>query len=52
VNRVFDTDDFRSVIGTFSIDENGDTTLKRVAGYRVRNGRLEFVKSLDGSPTG
>jgi branched-chain amino acid transport system substrate-binding protein len=52
VKQVFDTEDFRSVIGTFSIDENGDTTLDRVAGYRVRNGRLEFVKALDGSPSG
>jgi len=52
VQQVFDTTDFRSVIGTFSIDENGDTTLARVAGYRVRNGRLEFVKGLNGSPSG
>jgi branched-chain amino acid transport system substrate-binding protein len=52
ITRIFDTSNFRSVVGTFSIDDNGDTTLERVAGYRVRNGRLEFVKGLDGSPSG
>jgi branched-chain amino acid transport system substrate-binding protein len=52
VDRIFDTKDFQSVVGTFSIDENGDTTLARIAGYRVRNGRLEFVKGLDGTPSG
>jgi branched-chain amino acid transport system substrate-binding protein len=52
VDRVFDTKNFHSVVGTFSIDENGDTSLTRVAGYRVRNGRLEFVKGLDGTATG
>jgi branched-chain amino acid transport system substrate-binding protein len=51
IKQVFDTKNFRSAIGTFSIDDNGDTSLARVAGYRVRNGRLEFVKGLDGSPT-
>jgi branched-chain amino acid transport system substrate-binding protein len=52
VRRVFETSNFRSAVGTFSIDDNGDTSLDRVAGYRVRNRRLEFVKGLDGSPTG
>jgi branched-chain amino acid transport system substrate-binding protein len=52
VKQVFDTSNFKSAVGTFSIDDNGDTTLQRVAGYRVRNGRLEFVKGLDGSPSG
>jgi branched-chain amino acid transport system substrate-binding protein len=52
VKRVVDTKDFHSVVGTFSIDDNGDTSLARVAGYRVRNGQLEFVKGLVGTPSG
>ena len=52
IRELFDTNDYDSVVGKFSIDDNGDTTLQRVAGYRVRNGRLEFVKGLDGSPSG
>jgi branched-chain amino acid transport system substrate-binding protein len=49
INEVFATRDFDSAVGKFSFDENGDTTLDRVAGYRVRNGRLEFVKELRGT---
>ena len=43
------TTDFDSAVGTFSIDDNGDTSLDRIAGYRVRNGRLVFAASLRGS---
>jgi branched-chain amino acid transport system substrate-binding protein len=48
VDEVFATRNFESAIGTFSFDGNGDTSLDRVSGYRVRNGRLEFVKELRG----
>ena len=48
--RLFDTTDFDSVVGTFSIDDNGDTSLDRIAGYRVRGGRLVFAASLRGEP--
>jgi branched-chain amino acid transport system substrate-binding protein len=48
VDQVFETRDFKSVIGTFSLDENGDTTLERIAGYRVRDGHIGFVKTLGG----
>jgi branched-chain amino acid transport system substrate-binding protein len=39
IQKVFDTKDFDSVVGRFSIDDNGDTNLKQLAGYRIRNGR-------------
>ncbi len=52
VQRVLETADFQSVVGTFSIDDNGDTSLEKVSGYRVRNGRLEFVKPLAGRASG
>jgi branched-chain amino acid transport system substrate-binding protein len=52
VEQVFDTRGFKSAVGTFSLDEGGDTTLKRIAGYRVRGGRALFVKSLGGEATG
>ncbi len=52
VNRVFDTKGFRSVIGTFSIDDNGDTSLVKVAGYRLRGGRPLFVEGLQGEARG
>jgi branched-chain amino acid transport system substrate-binding protein len=52
VNRVFDTEGFRSVIGTFSIDDNGDTSLVKIAGYRLRGGRPDFVEDLQGEARG
>jgi branched-chain amino acid transport system substrate-binding protein len=48
VDEVFATSDFDSAIGKLSFDENGDTSLDRVAGYRIRNGRLELVRTLKG----
>jgi branched-chain amino acid transport system substrate-binding protein len=52
IREVFDTESFTSPIGTFSIDENGDTTLDRVAGYELRAGRPVFVEALRGTPSG
>jgi branched-chain amino acid transport system substrate-binding protein len=52
VDRVLDTTSFKSTIGTFSLDENGDTTLERIAGYRIRGGRPAFVRALRGEGTG
>jgi branched-chain amino acid transport system substrate-binding protein len=48
VEEVLDTTNFNSVVGRFSIDDNGDTSLDRIAGYRVRNGRLVFAMPLRG----
>ena len=50
--ELFETTDFNSVVGRFSIDDNGDTSLERIAGYRVRNGRLVFAVPLRGRSEG
>jgi branched-chain amino acid transport system substrate-binding protein len=47
VKAIFSTRDRHSVIGTYSIDDNGDTTLKRYGVYRIVAGRLTFWKALD-----
>jgi branched-chain amino acid transport system substrate-binding protein len=52
VEAVLDTTNLNSVIGRFSIDDNGDTSLERIAGYRVRNGRLVFAVPLRGRSDG
>jgi branched-chain amino acid transport system substrate-binding protein len=52
VEKLLDTSNFSSVVGRFSIDDNGDTTLERIAGYRVRNGRLVFAVPLRGRSEG
>lgn len=38
--------DRRSVLGTYSIDRAGDTSLTGYAGWKVRNGRLVFDRDL------
>ena len=42
VKALFDTKDRESVLGTYSIDENGDTTLTDYGVYTVDKGELEF----------
>ncbi|HKS16037.1 MAG TPA: branched-chain amino acid ABC transporter substrate-binding protein [Planctomycetota bacterium] len=37
---------FDGALGTWSFDENGDTTLRTVAVYKVRNGKFEFVECV------
>lgn len=46
VDAFFDTQDRDSVLGTYSIDEVGDTTLGRLAGYRLVDGRPRFQTPL------
>jgi branched-chain amino acid transport system substrate-binding protein len=46
VGAFFDTHDRDSILGTYSIDEVGDTTLSRLAGYRLDAGKPAFVTAL------
>jgi branched-chain amino acid transport system substrate-binding protein len=46
VNAFFDTTERESVLGTYSIDEVGDTTLGRMTGYRSAPGALQAVAAL------
>jgi branched-chain amino acid transport system substrate-binding protein len=39
-------EDFHGALGTWSIDENGDTTLTTISGLTVKDGKFEFVKLL------
>ncbi len=47
VRAFFDIDDRDSVLGTYSIDRFGDTTLKVYGGFRVDDGRLTFDRAID-----
>ena len=44
---LFDTRDRHSVLGTYSIDHNGDTTLRRYGAYTIVAGRLTFWQAMD-----
>jgi branched-chain amino acid transport system substrate-binding protein len=43
---LFDTRDRRSVLGTYGIDRDGDTTLRRYGVYGIVAGRLEFWQAI------
>jgi branched-chain amino acid transport system substrate-binding protein len=45
---VFATKDFDSVLGKFSIDANGDTSITTMSGNQVQGGELKFVTLLGG----
>ena len=38
---------YKSIIGTFSFDKNGDTTNKIISVYGVKNGKWEWLTQLN-----
>lgn len=48
VDAAFATKDFEGALGTWSFDENGDTTITTISGNTVENGKFKFVKVLGG----
>ncbi|HEX2087755.1 MAG TPA: branched-chain amino acid ABC transporter substrate-binding protein [Solirubrobacteraceae bacterium] len=46
IKALFDTKDRESVLGTYSIDENGDTTLTDYGVYGIENGEGKFLKTV------
>jgi branched-chain amino acid transport system substrate-binding protein len=46
VKALFATKDRQSVLGTYSIDKNGDTTLTDYGVYAVKNGELSFDQTI------
>jgi branched-chain amino acid transport system substrate-binding protein len=46
IDAFFATEDRESVLGTYSIDELGNTTLDAISGYRVEDGRPVFESAL------
>lgn len=48
VHELFTARDPTSVLGPYTIDRLGDTSLRLWGVYRIRDGRLQFVKALAG----
>jgi branched-chain amino acid transport system substrate-binding protein len=46
IKALFDTKDRSSVLGTYSIDENGDTTLTDYGVYTIAGGELKFDSTI------
>jgi branched-chain amino acid transport system substrate-binding protein len=47
LTAIFATRNRHSVLGTYSIDPDGDTTLRRYGIYVIKGGRLTFWKAID-----
>jgi branched-chain amino acid transport system substrate-binding protein len=50
LDAFFATKGRESVLGTYDIDENGDTTLSDYGGYKVEGGKLVFSKVIKAAP--
>ena len=46
LKAIFETKDRSSVLGTYSIDENGDTSLTDYGVYSIKGGELTFDKTI------
>jgi branched-chain amino acid transport system substrate-binding protein len=46
LKAIFETKDRSSVLGTYSIDENGDTTITDYGVYTIEDGALKFDKTV------
>jgi branched-chain amino acid transport system substrate-binding protein len=51
ISALFDTKDRQSVLGTYSIDENGDTTLTDYGVYTIDGGELSFDSTIKAEGT-
>jgi branched-chain amino acid transport system substrate-binding protein len=47
IDEMLATRNRSSVLGTYSIDDDGDTSIKGYGSYRVRGGHLVFLRVLD-----
>ena len=47
VRELFATANYDGVLGTWSFDQDGDTTLTQLSGQRVQNGKFEFSRVID-----
>jgi len=47
IDALFDTKGRESVLGTYDIDENGDTTLTDYGVYTIQGGELEFDQTVE-----
>jgi branched-chain amino acid transport system substrate-binding protein len=52
VKALFSTKDRPSVLGTYSIDQNGDTTLTDYGAYTISNNALKFDQTIKAKSAG
>ncbi len=47
IEQIFATENYHGVLGTWSFDEDGDTTLTELSVQRVENGEFVLDRTLD-----
>ena len=47
LQQIWATEDFNGVLGTWSFDEDGDTSLTELSVQRVENGQFEYQRTID-----
>ena len=47
IEQIFATEDYNGVLGTWSFDEDGDTTLTELSVQRVENGEFQLTAIVD-----
>ncbi len=47
LEQLFATEDYEGVLGTWSFDEDGDTTLTELSGQRIEGGEFTFDRTID-----
>src|SRR5215203_7307319 len=47
LQQIFATEDFDGVLGTWSFDKDGDTSLTELSVQRVENGQFEYQRTID-----
>src|SRR4051794_28901000 len=52
INALFGTKNRQSVLGTYSIDKDGDTSITDYGLYKIVKGQPVFAKVIKGTPTG
>jgi branched-chain amino acid transport system substrate-binding protein len=46
IDQVFKTKDKKSVLGTYSVDKDGDVTTKQFGRFLVKNGKLTYDRTV------
>ena len=47
LQQIFATEDYKGVLGTWSFDEDGDTTLTELSVQQVQDGAFEYQRTID-----
>jgi len=47
LKEIFATEDYNGLLGTWSFDEDGDTTLTELSVQQVENGEFEYQRTID-----